>query len=389
MATHAHLLAGRPIHFPFLSGLLSYDCATCDARCCRGAQLGIGRSRELVGLLSISPALSLLASPDFNQAPMPSVQSPVDACWFLDKKNHCRLEWAVGRDSKPASCRLFPFHLFRLAGEHLVVMPHFLCPLQIADAPSPQGPTSYDALTLEMHRTGVPRDGHLRMPPPPDMDWHEALPLERQVRRLSIRHLQGEDYVDFAQEQDFVTHGVLGRTLAAGGMERLFGDVASLIGMAHKPSPTTVRALVALTPYLRMRGAEVPRRAMPAVLTALAAFIGTLEGVPGTRMSPRTIVQVFEHRLPLLYLLGHLHETPALLPAYTADQLLREGRGHNPIFARLLHEVDLNGRRSQPRTLRQIIAHDPELSAPLKPDAVAALWKLGRYLADAGTFELD
>lgn len=389
MATHAHIMAGRPIYFPFLSGLLTYDCASCDARCCRGAQLGIGRSRELVGLLSISPSLALLASPDFSQSPMPSVQSPVDACWFLDKHQRCRLEWAVGREHKPASCRLFPFHLFRLAGEHLVVMPHFLCPLQVADAPSPKGVTSYDALTLEMHRTGIPRDGHLRMPPPPDMQWHEAISLERQVRRLSVRHLAAEDYIEFAQEQDFVTHGSQGRTLAAGGMARVFSSVSELLGLEHAPSKQSVRELVALTPYLRMRGAEISRSAMPAVLTATAAFIAAMEKVPGTHMSPRSIVQIFEQRLPLLFLLGHLHETPALLPAYSADQLLRSSRSQGQLFARLLREIDLNGRRNRPRSLVKILEHESELSSPLRPDAVAALWKLGRYIAEAGTFDIE
>lgn len=382
-------MAGRPIYFPFLSGLLSYDCASCDARCCRGAQLGIGRSRELVGLLSISPALGLLASPDFAQSPMPSVQSPVDACWFLDKKQRCRLEWAVGREHKPASCRLFPFHLFRLAGEHLVVMPHFLCPLQVAKAPSPKGPTSYDALTLEMHRTGVPRDGHLRIPAPPDMKWHEAISLERQVRRLSVRHLAAEDYIEFAQEQDFVTHGTQGRTLAAGGMERVFTSVCDVLGVQQAPSLQSIRELVALTPYLRMRGAEVTRSAMPAVLTATAAFIAAMEAVPGTKMSPRSIVQIFEHRLPLLFLLGHLHERPALLPAYSADQLLRSSSGHGQLFARLLREIDLNSRRSRARSLLKILEHEPDLSSPLRPNAVASLWRLGRYIAEAGTFNID
>ena len=389
MATHAHIMAGRPIYFPFLSGLLTYDCARCDARCCRGAQLGIGRSRELVGLLSISPALGLLAAPDFSQAPMPGLQSPVDACWFLDKKQRCRLEWAVGREHKPASCRLFPFHLFRLAGEHLVVMPHFLCPLQVADAPSLKGPTSYDALTLEMHRTGVPRDGHLRMPPPPDMPWSDAILLERQVRRLSLRHLNADDYIEFAQEQDFVTLGRQGRTLAAGGMERVYASVASLLGVTRALSARSVRELVALTPYLRMRGTEVARSAMPAVLCATAAFVAAMEAVPGTHMSPRGIVQLFENRLPLLYLLAHLHEAPSLLPAYSADQLLRSAGSQGQLFARLLREVDLNGRRSRPRSLLQIIEHESELDAPLRPDAVSALWRLGRYLADAGSFDID
>jgi hypothetical protein len=220
------------------------------------------------------------------------------------------------------------------------------------------------------------------------MPWHEAISLERQVRRLSVRHLAAKDYIEFAQEQDFVTHGTQGRTLAAGGMERVFSSVCDLLGVQQAPSQKSVRELVALTPYLRMRGAEVARSAMPAVLTATAAFVAAMETVPGTRMSPRSIVQIFEQRLPLLFLLGHLHETPALLPAYSADQLLRSAGNQSQLFARLLREVDLNGRRSRPRSLFKIMEHEPDLSSPLRPEAVAALWKLGRYIAEAGTFNI-
>ncbi|MFH1807751.1 MAG: hypothetical protein ABIJ09_03345 [Pseudomonadota bacterium] len=388
MASPAHLLAGRPIHFPFLSGIFEYDCASCSAPCCRGATLGIGRSRELVALLSISPSLALFAAPDFTGSPLPSIQGPVDACWFLDSRHRCRLEWAVGRDTKPGTCRLFPFHQLRLAGEHLVVMPHFLCPITVSDGPRASGMTSYDEICLEMHRAGVPRDGHPRLARPPDMSWDEALPLERQVRKLSLRHLEATSYLDFAQEQDFVTHGVLGQTLAAGGCDRLHDRIASLLGLTRELSPRTVLDLVALTPYLRMRGGEVARRSLPSVLVALAAVLAALESIPGTRMSARTVVQVFEHRLPLLFVLGHLNETPGLQSGFSADQLLRGMPSFTHAFARMLKEIELNGSRRQPRSLGQIIESDPDLQRPLRPEMVSALWRLGRYLADAGTFDL-
>jgi len=389
MARNAHLLAGRPIYFSFLNGILDYDCSSCDAPCCRGAQLGIGRSRELVALLSISPALALFAEPDFSGSPLPSLLCPVDACWFLDQRNRCRLEWAVGREAKPASCRLFPFHQIRVAGDHLVVMPHFLCPLQVADAPTTDGPHSHDEICLEMHRAGVPRDGHLRMPRPPDMAWQDAMPIERRVRDLGARHLHDEDYVDYAQEQDFITLGTLGETLAMDSTNRLRNSVAQLLDATTAPSQRTVRDLVALTPYLRIRGVEVPRRAMPGVLASLSVLLGVLEGMPGTRMSPRTIVQVFEHRLPLLYVLGHFGEVPSLKSGITADQLLRGMPSYSQTFARLLKAVEHNGHRRQPRTLAHLVAEDPDVVVPLRPEVVAALWRLGRYLADAGSFELN
>jgi len=386
MVRNAHLLAGRPIYFPYLSGVFEYDCASCSAPCCRGAQLGIGRSRELVALLSISPALALCASPEFAGSPMPALQSPIDACWFLDQRTRCRLEWAVGRENKPASCRLFPFQQVRGCGEYLVVMPHFLCPLVVADVPHAAGHTSHDEICLEMHRAGVPRDGHLRMPEPPDMPWHASIPLERRVRDLGARHLDDADYAEYAQEQEFVTYGVLGETLAAGNVTRLRDAAVKLLSATNAPSMRTVRMLVALTPYLRLRGVEVPRRAMPYVLTALSVLLGALESIPGTRITLRSIVQLFEHRLPLLYVLGHLAETPRLQAGYSAEQLLRGLPHYSEVFMRLLKEVERNAERKQPRSLAHIIAEDAEVKVPLRPEVVAALWRLGRFLADAGTF---
>ena len=59
----AYLLGGRPIHFPFLSGIIKYDCSTCHAPCCKGNALGIGRSRELVMLQSAQPKNLFLVHP--------------------------------------------------------------------------------------------------------------------------------------------------------------------------------------------------------------------------------------------------------------------------------------------------------------------------------------
>src|SRR3954462_7223454 len=96
----AYLLGGRPLHFPFLSGVLRYDCATCDAPCCKGAALGIGVSRELVTLQQAQPKAPLFAVPSFFPSQMTAISTPAERCWFLDRKNRCRLERVIGRDAK-------------------------------------------------------------------------------------------------------------------------------------------------------------------------------------------------------------------------------------------------------------------------------------------------
>src|ERR1044071_7401422 len=160
-----YLLGGRPLHFPFLSGVLRYDCNTCDAPCCKGAALGIGVSRELVTLTTAQSAAPLFAVPTFFHSQMMALKTPAERCWFLDRKNKCRIEKVLGRDAKPAGCRLFPFVRFRSMGEAVCVLPDFTCPIQVNDAANEHGPTSHDDIALEIHRAHVPRTGHPELAP--------------------------------------------------------------------------------------------------------------------------------------------------------------------------------------------------------------------------------
>src|SRR5687768_1311943 len=146
----AYLLGGRPLVFPFLSGVLHYDCMACDAPCCKGAALGIGPSRELVTLTQAQPLAPLFAVRSFFDSPIVAVHPPLDRCWFLDRKNHCRLEKVLGRDAKPSGCRLYPFVRFRMMGEAVAVLPDFGCPIQVASAPSREGETSHDEIAKEI-----------------------------------------------------------------------------------------------------------------------------------------------------------------------------------------------------------------------------------------------
>ena len=96
-----HLLSGRPLYFPFPSGTLIHVCETCDAPCCKGEPIGIGRSRELVTILQAQPRAALFAAPGFNGGPLMALSPPPEKCWFLDRKQRCRLEYVLGR-ARPA-----------------------------------------------------------------------------------------------------------------------------------------------------------------------------------------------------------------------------------------------------------------------------------------------
>ncbi|MEW5854909.1 MAG: hypothetical protein AB2A00_39395 [Myxococcota bacterium] len=382
-----HLLSGRPIYFPFLSGILDYQCSTCDARCCKGGGLGIGRSRELAGLLHISPALALFAQDGFPNGALPILDTVLEKCWFLDSKSLCRLERAVGREQKPAACRLFPFHQMRVAGEWVVVMPHFFCPLTVTEGPGVSERSNHDELAMEIHAVGVPRDGHPAMPDPPGVSWAHAVPLERRVRELGRAFLDVADYAPYADAQLELTTEMLGTPRSARS-DTLRARVATFLGYGDgKPGARVVHDLVALTPYLRMRLAAVPREGLPGLLTSLSVVAAAVEDMPGTQLSARTLVQLLEKRAPMLHALAHLMETPFMAEGYTAESLARGARGASPLFQELLTAVEHNRRARRPATLGNLLAALPAFRPPLSPEACGTLMTLGRYVTDAFEFQ--
>src|SRR5688572_4507842 len=232
----AYLLGGRPVFFPFLSGILKYDCPTCDAPCCKGAALGIGVSRELVTIQQVQPKAPLFAVPQFHHSSMLSLQTPAEKCWFLDRKDRCRLERVLGRDAKPAGCRLFPFVKMRSLGESIAVLPDFTCPIQIADKPSQSGPTSHDEIALEMHRAHTPRNGHPELPHPRDLGWSDAVLLEKKIVEESERFLDAHAYVEFADLQHTLALAAMGVEGKADAMQRVDETIRRFLGALEMPT---------------------------------------------------------------------------------------------------------------------------------------------------------
>ncbi|MCC7070867.1 MAG: YkgJ family cysteine cluster protein [Deltaproteobacteria bacterium] len=382
----AYLLGGRPLVFPFFSGALRYDCAGCEAPCCKGAALGIGSSRELVTIQQAQPKAPLFAVPSFHQSQRLALQTPAEACWFLDKKRRCRLERVLGHLAKPAGCRLFPFVRFKNAGETVVVLPDFLCPLLVG-APTAVGPASHDGLALEIHQAQVGRSGHKELPVPRDLPWGDAMPLERRVVEEAERHLFEESYVPYAELQYLLALASLGIDGKEGAMRKVEESLRRFIGASEVPSREAVREVVALTGVLRMQASSLPRREVPAVLVALSVMVGVAEHLRGAVRTPRTTVSIWEAHLPLLYVLAHLGSRPVVKSGVT----LREAVGELPTvrapLLKVLDEVERNGRRGVAQPLEDILRVQHEaFAAPLSADAVAMLHGLGRVLLRACTF---
>ena len=382
---HTHLLGGRPVHFPFLSGILRYRCEDCDAPCCKGTALGIGKSRELVTLQKVQPAIGLFSTPGYHGTPLLSLSAPKEACWFLDKKSRCRLETVIGRPAKPSGCRLFPFQRMRTMGETIAVLPDFLCPIEIARHPSDEGPTSHDELCLEMHRTQVPPRGHLDLPAPRDVSWKRAVDLERRVVAESGAHLEARSYIPFAEVQAALTYVATDAEMEAGHLGRLDHTIRAFIGAEESTEALTVHDLVALTGVLRLMVSSLPRSEMPGLLVALSVLLDVYAGMRGVKRGPRTIISLFEQRLPLLYVLSHLLDRPQLKPNFDARRLIAPIPAVRAPLLRVLQAVVENRKRH--RTLLEILEGASDtFSPPLSVEVVAMLFGLGKALLQAGAF---
>lgn len=383
----AYLLGGRPLHFPFVSGVLRYDCATCDAPCCKNTAVGIGLSRELVTIQEAQPRAALFATPSFFSSPLLSLQPPAERCWFLDRKNRCRIERVLGRDDKPSGCRLYPFVHFRSMGDAICVLPDLLCPLASGDARADTGPTSHDELALEIHRALIPRGGHADLPRPRDLAWDEAAPLERRVVQESEAFLRSTSYLPFAelqQELALASLGVDGKTSA---MRRVDESARRFLGVTEPASPAVVRDLVALTGTLRLLASDLPRREIAATLVALGVVAGVAEGMRGATRSARMVTSIFEARLPFLYALAHLSQRPVIRKRASLMKVARETGLVRPMLHDVLVAIERNGQRSVADTLEDILrAQRDSFAPPLSAEAVSTLHTLGRILMRACQF---
>jgi Fe-S-cluster containining protein len=399
-----HLLGGRPLFFAFPSGGLSYSCAGCDAPCCKGQPIGIGRSRELVTIQQAQPRATLFSVPGWNDGPLLSLTPPPEKCWFFDRNGRCRLEHVVGRDAKPTGCRLFPFSRIVAIGEALAVLPDFVCPLSVTPlsarlSSSPGSASSgslsdHDTLAVEMARTQVPRSGHKPLPAPADLSWDEALPLERHIVDEAAVLLRAEPppafYGGFADLQHQLTCALLGVDTKPSAMATLEADIRRFLAVAEGSSVDGVVELVAMTGVLRLTpidGVVVARRALPAMLTALSVVASAYENMRGSRRSPRTLAALWQTQGPFLYALAHLNARPLPLSPAALDAAL--ARYHHPRRA-LVSIVDAirdNGSRSVAATVDELLRlQKDEFAPPLTADAVAMLHALGRILRDACTF---
>jgi hypothetical protein len=120
------------VYFPFVDGLLAYNCPKCGFRCCKGAGFAATPS-EFVTLRRHYPALAYFTSvAQKTTEPLVQLINFGPQCFFLADDGRCDVHARHGRAAKPFVCKSFPINAFRLDGDVLVADVNFLCPIELA-----------------------------------------------------------------------------------------------------------------------------------------------------------------------------------------------------------------------------------------------------------------
>ena len=164
------------IHLAFPEGVLRYDCAGCDQRCCKTKGLAVFPG-ERAPLLTVHPALELVS--DGNSAGIDILATPSSGCWFLEDAL-CAIVTSPTPAIRPVSCRLFPFNIFGLWKDTLVVAPNALCPFEVVDDGSGISGAEILALLQAYGAAGAPAEQLA-----PDSADAGRLVLERLIRHAA------------------------------------------------------------------------------------------------------------------------------------------------------------------------------------------------------------
>lgn len=363
------------VYFAFASGQLAYDCIACKAKCCRGHGFLARTVGELPAQLTSRPELVVFLE-DSASSDLVKVRNCPPACFFLSSEGGCGIHSQFGYDSKPETCRLFPFNIFRRVGHCLVVEPHFqLCPLQLAAPGVGKSESHHDKLLETMAAKGIAAQVHEFRAIMGD--GVAAVELERKIVDSSIPYLDKADFAGFLDFQQKLTDKAKGCSGAGGGasgswLRSSFSEAAlsmySLLGIpSHHLDETTSdlnRLLIAVAPSLRSQliftradqsgGPLDHHLASVAVLYALLgchvlAACAVRAGMESITFE--TIERLFRDDMALLLMLGHLDflmTWRADAPIELVPQLASESqqRGFLRIAKALLPRKQRGARRS-------------------------------------------
>lgn len=316
-------IARNRVFFTFASGRLAYDCVTCKAQCCRGYGYLLTSDEELQGQVGGSPSVALfLDQARGKTSGTYQVHNCPPSCFFLTESHLCRIHRDQGYDSKPETCRLFPFNDFRLFDDYLVVRPHsMLCPLEIRPFDDPSTMSDHEELFGSMALKGI--SASVTRCPASRGGTAHVLATERHLMALSEAHLREGSYLAFTAAQLAVTAGESGDGMDWNGdVQRFTTEVCRLLATAPPPpgASAVARTLIAMTPYLRFHfilnestTTDVPSKALaigkvPYALLTLYIITECARSVGMTHVTFQTVTRLLKDFLPVLVLCASLDQ---------------------------------------------------------------------------------
>lgn len=293
-------------YFAFPDRAYHYECAQCDALCCRGHGIGT-TAKETPALLAHYPGLARAALSS-NPAGA-NFANPAGGCFFLTKENLCQIEVEHGRAAKPGVCSLFPFNDFSRIGDIVIVRPHFLCPLRLLPG---KGAGHHAELERQLLETGIVQRA-LRQP-------GKDLPATA-ARELVRREEEFRDRCGAAIGKERFEALLEAGAEDKAGFQRWQERALRLWGI---PSDSSARGylddiLLALAPPLRTRALLLSERRRLRLLFLAAAYARAMAKVASRPLSLQGAHQMIVGVMPVLRLLAR-GNAPLRLPASCAKQ---------------------------------------------------------------------
>lgn len=278
-------------YFAFPDRAYHYDCAKCDALCCRGHGIGTA-AKDTPDLLTRYPELAWAATRNGRDGS--DFTNPTGGCFFLTAENLCKVEQDHGRDAKPGVCVAFPFNNFSRLGDVVVVRPHFLCPLRLLPG---EGVGRHAEIEKMLLKTGVVSRA---IDPGPDLSPENAREIVRREEafRDQCGRAIGQTRFEELLEREMEGKAEFGQWRVRA--LRLWG-----ISPVVAPRDYLDDILLALAPPLRMRIILLNERQRLRVLLLGAAYLRHVARITSRPLSLQGAHQMIVNVLEVLRFLSY------------------------------------------------------------------------------------
>lgn len=362
-------------------------------KCCRGHGYFVNDGTELLHQLSRRPHLRYFVErPDGR---VNRVANAAPSCFFLAGDGRCEIHRDVGFDSKPETCRLFPFNFFRRAGAYLIVAPHVsLCPLQVVSAAHAGNASAHDTLFAAMEAKGIA--GRVAECTSAIEDIDHLVAVERQIvamaaaydQRVGIMPLvDGQLALSKSRDQGIAELAPAPSVRsdmppAAGHQLAAMADVLGVpISDLVAPNHALTERLAVMTPFLRSQlvfldakqsraedgtplSIDFVRVPCAVLATYVMSQLAHLAGMESVEF--QTISKLFDEYRSLIVLLAHLDANVEWRPDVEIGLTVNMGEPFQTLFVRLARELLPVRQRRSPRPLGRILADICVLDGPAR-----------------------